>query len=129
MLECISPTNLYDNASKEENTFLKCFIEKHGLRADPTKVKAIIDWPIPNDSKDLRKWVGLANYLQKYNENYADTARSLTNLLKKDADWRWDNIHANAFRALKERFSMLPLWRNQILITPVVLSVMQLTSP
>ncbi|KAE9166772.1 hypothetical protein PF005_g29063 [Phytophthora fragariae] len=35
--------------------------------------------------KDLRKWLGLANYLHKYSANYAKMARALTNLLKKDA--------------------------------------------
>ena len=29
-------------------------------------------------------------------------ARPLTDLLKKDIDWRWDNTHADAFRAINE---------------------------
>ena len=66
----------------EEIPFLGCFIGKHGLGVDPAKVKAIVDWPIPKNQKDLRKWLGLANYLHKYSANYADTARTLSNLLK-----------------------------------------------
>ena len=59
-------TKLYANASKcifgaEEVSFLGCFIGKRGLRADPTKVKAIVDWPIPKNQKDLRKWTGITN--------------------------------------------------------------------
>ena len=78
--------NLYANAFKclfgaEEFTFLGCFIGKHGLRTDPTKVKAIVDWPVPKNQKDLRKWLGLANYLHKYSAIYADMARPLSNLL------------------------------------------------
>ena len=80
---------LYANIDKcvcgeEEIPFLGCFIGKRGLRADPAKVKAIVDWPVPQNQKDLRKWLGLANYLPKYSHNYADVARSLSNLLKKD---------------------------------------------
>ena len=61
---------LYANDSKyifgaEEILFLGCFIVKRGLRADPAKVRAIVDWPVPNNQKDLCKWLGLANYLHK----------------------------------------------------------------
>ncbi|CAI5738812.1 unnamed protein product [Peronospora farinosa] len=92
VLECMHTNKLYANASKcifgaEEIPFLGCFIGKRGLRADPAKVKAIVDWPVPQSQKDLRKWLGLANYLHKYSENYADMARPLSNLLKKDVEW------------------------------------------
>ena len=85
----------------EEIPFLGCFIGKRGLRADPTKVKTIVDRPITNNQKDLRKWLGLAHYLHKYSENLADMARPLTDFLKKDTYWRWDITHADAFRAIK----------------------------
>ena len=79
---------LYANASKcifgaHEIPFLGCFIGKRDLRADPAKVKAIVDWPVPENKKDLRKWLGLANYLHKYIANYTDMARPLFKLLKK----------------------------------------------
>ena len=80
------------------DSFLGCFIGKRGIRADTAKVQAIVDWPIP---KDLRKWLGLANYLHKHSENYADMAWPLTDLLKKDTDWCWGETHDDAFRAVK----------------------------
>ncbi|KAG2760893.1 hypothetical protein PC116_g23122 [Phytophthora cactorum] len=81
---------LYANLDKcvfgaEEISILGCFIGKRGLRADPAKVKAIVEWPVPKNQNDLRKWLGLANYLHKYSANYAEMARPLSNLLKKDA--------------------------------------------
>ena len=72
----------------EEIPFLWCFIEKHGLRVDPA-VKAIVDLPVPQSQKDPRKWLGLANYLHKFSDIYAEIARPLSNLLKKDVDWFW----------------------------------------
>ena len=70
----------------EEIPFLGCFIGKRGLRADPAKVKAKVYWPVTRSQKDLRKWLGLANYLHKYSANYAEMAMPLSNLLKKDVD-------------------------------------------
>ena len=73
---------LYANASKcifgaKEIPFLGCFIGKRGLRANPAKVKAVVDWPILKNQEDLRKWLDLANYLHKYS-----MTRPLTDLLK-----------------------------------------------
>ncbi|GMF15997.1 unnamed protein product [Phytophthora fragariaefolia] len=50
----------------EEIKVLGCFVSSAGGRADPEKVKVITAWPTPRSQKDLQKWLGLANYLQKY---------------------------------------------------------------
>ena len=105
---------LYANGSKcifgaEEIPFLGCFIGKRGLRADPAKVKAIVDLSVPRSQKDLRKWLGLANYLHKYSANYAEMARPLSNLLKKDVDWCWHAVHVIAFNAIKDSLLTAPI--------------------
>ena len=105
---------LYANIDKcvfgaEEIPFLGCFIGKRGLRADPAKVKAIVDWPIPQNQKDLRMWLGLANYLHKYSHNYADVARPLSNLLKKDVQWCWDTEDCEAFETIKKSLLEAPI--------------------
>ena len=120
---------LYNNASKcifgaHEIPFLGFVIGKRGIRADPDKVKAIMDSPIPKNQRDLRKGLGLANYLHKYSEYYADMDQPLTDLLQKDIYWCWDNTHADAFWAIRRVSSMLPFRRCQILSTRLVLSAM-----
>ncbi|KAG3116416.1 hypothetical protein PI125_g4664 [Phytophthora idaei] len=114
VLECMRTNKLYGNLDKcvvgaEEIHFLGCFIGKRGLRADPAKVKAIVEWPVPKNQKDLRKWLGLANDLHKYSANYAETARPLSNLLKKDAPWCWEVGHDEAFQAVKENLLRAPI--------------------
>ena len=59
VLECMSINKLCANASKcvfgaIEITFLGCSIRERGLRADSVHVKAIFDWPVPQNRKDLR---------------------------------------------------------------------------
>ncbi|OWZ19576.1 Pol Polyprotein [Phytophthora megakarya] len=105
---------LYANADKcifgaEEIPFLGCFIGKRGFRADPAKLKAIVDWPVPVNMKDYRKWLGLANFLHKYSENYADMARPLPNLLKKDMSRCWDTKQQAAFKAIKASLLHAPI--------------------
>ncbi|POM62831.1 Pol protein [Phytophthora palmivora] len=79
-----------------------------GVRADPGKVRAIAAWLTPRSQKDLRKWLGLANYLHKYSAGYAELARPLSDLLKKDADWVWEQQHQDAFDSIKASLQQAP---------------------
>ncbi|KAE8972601.1 hypothetical protein PR001_g26558 [Phytophthora rubi] len=114
LLLCMRENRLYANINKcifgaEEIPFLGCFLGKDGVRADPEKVCAIAQWPVPVSQKDLRKWLGLANYLHKYSANYAEMARPLTNLLKKDAVWSWTSEAQQAFEAIKSSLQSAPI--------------------
>ncbi|GMF46185.1 unnamed protein product [Phytophthora fragariaefolia] len=64
---------------------------------------------IPLPAKDLRKWLGLANYLHKYSANYADMARPLTYLRKNDAVWSWTSETQQAFEAIKRGLQGAPI--------------------
>ena len=80
---------LYANLKKcifaaSEIPLLGCIVGKRGVRPDPEKIKAITDWPVPVDVKGLRKFLGLAAYLQKYSRNYSrDDSSSLSSLEKR----------------------------------------------
>jgi hypothetical protein len=91
VFQCLREHKLYVNLKKcifgaEEIPVLGCYVGKHGVRVDAEKVRAVCDWPIPTSVKDMRKFLGLANYLHKYSKNYADIVRPLSDLLKKDAE-------------------------------------------
>ena len=86
-----------------------CFVSSVGVRADPEKVKAIAAWPTPKSQKDLRKWLGLANYLHKYSAGYAGLAKPLSHLLMKDVDWRWEDRHQEAFDKVKASLQRAPI--------------------
>ncbi|GMF57282.1 unnamed protein product [Phytophthora fragariaefolia] len=114
VLLCMRENNLYANINKcifgaEEIPFFNCFLGKDGVCADPEKVCAIAQWPVPVSQKDLRKWLGLANYLQKYSANYANMARPLTNLIKKYAVWSWTSEAQQAFEAIKSSLQSAPI--------------------
>ncbi|KAE9027023.1 hypothetical protein PR001_g12056, partial [Phytophthora rubi] len=114
VLLCMRENRLYANINKcifgaEEIPFLGCFLGKDGVRADPEKICSIAQWPVPVSQKDLRKWLGLANYLHKYSANYAEMARPLTNLLKKDAVWSWTSEAQQAFEAITSSLQSAPI--------------------
>ncbi|KAE8976274.1 hypothetical protein PF004_g24177 [Phytophthora fragariae] len=114
VLLCMRENRLYASINKcifgaEEIPFLGCFLGKDGVRADPEKVCAIAQWSVPVSQKALRKWLGLANYLHKYSANYAEVARPLTNLLKKDAVWSWTSEAQQAFEVIKSSLQSAPI--------------------
>lgn len=62
--------------------YLGHITDKHGIQVDPSKVRAIQQWPQPAGVKDLQSFLGLANYYRKFIKGFAHIAAPLTDLLK-----------------------------------------------
>ena len=75
--------------AQQEIKFLVYLVSKNQVRMDPKKVQAIVDWQAPRHVKDLRSFLGLANYYRKFIAGYSKKAATLTDLLKKDIKWVW----------------------------------------
>ncbi|POM81644.1 Pol protein [Phytophthora palmivora] len=110
--EVMRANKLYANIDKrvfaaEEIKVLGCFVSRVGIRADPGEVKATAAWPTTRSQKNLRKWLGLANYLYKYSAGYAVLARPLSDILKKD--WVWEQQHQDAFDSIKASLQHAPV--------------------
>ena len=51
--------------------------------------------------KDIRSFLGLCGFYQRFIQKFADLASPLTDLLRKDVVWCWDAIQEKAFVSLK----------------------------
>ena len=51
---------------KNEVRYLGHVVSADGIKTDPDKVKAIKDWPVPKDSRDVRKFLGFAGFYRKF---------------------------------------------------------------
>ena len=55
-----------------------------GMGVDAAKVKAIQDMPVPTGTTELRRVLGMANYLGQYIPRLVTVTKSMNNLLHKD---------------------------------------------
>ena len=47
----------------------------HGqVRMDPVKVKGVLDWPVPQNLKDVRSFLGFYNYYRRFTKGFATLA-------------------------------------------------------
>ena len=68
-------------------------LTKDGIQPDESKVKLILDWPIPENQKELQQLMGSVNYLSKFLALLSDLHAPLQPLLKKDSEFVWTDTH------------------------------------
>ena len=72
------------------------------------KVEAMMTWPVSSNLKEVRGFLGLTGYYQKFIWNYAQLARPLTDKLRKDT-FGWNDATFSAFIALKQAMTQAPV--------------------
>lgn len=94
VLKALTRAGLTLNLSKCE--FLKTSVEYLGteirggtVAPSSKKLEAVKDFPTPSNVHQTRQFLGLASYFRKYIQGFAQKARPLTCLLKKDSKWFW----------------------------------------
>ena len=84
-------------------------ITKDGLQMDPEKIRAITDFPEPQNLEELRRFLGMVNYLSRFLPSVTSEMHPLHNLLKKDVSWTWTQTQGESFKRIKEMIVNGPL--------------------
>jgi hypothetical protein len=97
--------------AQKEVEYLGHIVDEQGICPDPKKVEAVQTWPVPKSVHDVRSFLGLVNYFQKFIEHYSEIAVPLTNLTKKSHPWVWTGRCQDAFELLKQKLIEASLLR------------------
>ena len=69
--------------------FLGVVIEPNGIEMEKEKVEGVLSWSEPKNIKDIRKFLGLTNYYQRFIKDFTQVARLMNMLTRKDVKWQW----------------------------------------
>ena len=69
--------------------FLGVIIGPNRIEMEKEKVDEVLSWPEPKNIKDIRKFLGLANYYRRFIKDFAQVARPMNTLTRRDIKWQW----------------------------------------
>ena len=87
---------------KSELQYIGHRISSKGVSPDPAKVKAIQQMAAPKSVTDVRRFLGMCNYLAKFIPNLSATSEPLRRLTEKDSEFQWGLEEQAAFERLKD---------------------------
>ena len=114
VLQVLQKEKLYAKESKcelfkTEVEFLGHLVGRDGVRMMEDKVKAISEWPIPQNVTDVRAFLGTAGYYRKFIRSFSEISTPLNTLTKDDVKFEWKEPQQVAFDKLKQSIKTGPV--------------------
>ena len=92
---------------QQKVNYLGHIISQGGIEPDPEKVRLVQD--VPKTVRQVRSFLGLANYYRRFVKDFAKIASPLNALTKETSVFWWDSHCDEAFEALKQRLTQSPI--------------------
>ncbi|GBG77804.1 hypothetical protein CBR_g25735 [Chara braunii] len=114
VLERLRQANYNANRDKCEFTgqeleYLGHFVTPQGLHPLADKIDAIRVWPEPTNTTEVRSFMGLAGYYQRFITGYSRSAAPLTRLQSPKVPFVFSDEAPRSFQALKAAMLMAPV--------------------
>ena len=102
----------------KECVYLGHVVGKGQVRPEPSKLEAVVAFPVPKTKKDVRAFLGLSGYYRRFIPNYSSVAAPLSDLTKKalPKQVHWNDTCQKAFTSLKECLCKKPILNNPDLL-------------
>jgi hypothetical protein len=94
---------------RKEVCYLGHKITPQGIEPDERKVAAVREFPVPNNVKQLKAFLGLAGYYRRFVPKFSSIAKPLHRLTGKNVSYVWREEQDAAFRTLKDILCSKPL--------------------
>lgn len=97
---------MFDQTSTE---FLRFTLSLEGIKMNPCKIKAVLDWGTPCNVCDLQRLLGFAHFYQKFISNFSKQTKPLTALFQKNTQFHCLPKAQHSFKQLKLAFTSAPV--------------------
>ncbi|TIA47146.1 hypothetical protein D6C77_10332 [Aureobasidium pullulans] len=114
VLQRLREARLYADIDKSEfevttTKYLGLIVSTNGLKMDPQKIDAVLQWPVPRILKDVQGFLGFSNFYRRFIERFSHLAKPLTDLTKSNGRFAMTPKATSAFEDLKLRFTKAPI--------------------
>lgn len=82
------------------------------LRVNSDRIEAIVQFPIPKSVRQVRRFLGVTGWYQRFIASYSTLASPITDLLKGGKKFKWSVEAQEAFDKLKTALVTAPVLRN-----------------
>ena len=96
---------------KDQVDYLGFEVSPGGIKASPSKIRAVIEWPRPKSVYDVRSFLGLASYYRRFVRGFSEISRPLIELTRAGVEWKWSTSQHQAFNRLKLALTTAPVLR------------------
>jgi transposase InsO family protein len=94
---------------KREVEYLGVTVSQGSIRPGPSKIDAIAKFPVPTNTTEIRRFLGLTGYFRKFIRSYVIHALPLITLLRKDVKFCWKDNQQRAFETLRDTLLQRPV--------------------
>ena len=94
---------------RHEVVYLGHIISEFGVKPNPEKIQAVADYPVPNNPKEIKQFLGICGFYRKFIKDFSKITQPLTKLLRKEVDFCWTPEQQRSFEILKSRLTSEPL--------------------
>ncbi|GJV61922.1 putative reverse transcriptase domain-containing protein [Tanacetum coccineum] len=115
MIVFIEDILIYSKNKKEQKEHLKAILELlkkeefQVIHVDPVKIESIKDWASPKTPTEIRQFLGLAGYYQRFIEGFLKIAKLMTKLTQKKVKFIWGDKQEAAYQLLKQKLCSAPI--------------------
>ena len=108
--------------AKDQIIFLGERITRKGREPTDKHLLAIRNYRVPRTRKELKRFLGMANYLNKFVKNASIILKPLHQLTSQKVDFEWNQIADIAFNEFKEKLALNTGIRHRNTKYPLVLT-------
>lgn len=85
--------------------FLGYEVVANSIRPSQKKILEIVEYKTPETIRDVRRFIGLARFFQKFVPRFLEIIRPITDLTRKPVTFVWTDKQQNAFESLKQHLT------------------------